>query len=127
MFRLQVIRAAAVEPGVEAFHYVGDHCVIGRGGQVSWRKTVEEDVLGPLRMWPLSCYAHTASPPGAVKNDVEAGEKSMEEVHWEDLQGLRAGQSGPALQQAFERAAASQKQLFQVCLKAPHGSPACPQ
>ncbi|KAK9846028.1 hypothetical protein WJX84_002034 [Apatococcus fuscideae] len=91
-----------------------------RGGQqqVSWRKTVEEDVLGPWRMWPLSCYAHTATNPGPVKNDVEGTEMSMEELHWQDLQAIRAGQSGQSLQQAFQAAAAQQKQLFQALARA---------
>lgn len=70
--------------------------------------------MGPWQMWPLSCYAHTATSPGPVTNDVEGTEMSMEELRWQDLQALRAGQSGAALQQAFQRAAAQQKQLYQV-------------
>lgn len=88
---------------------------------MGWRKAVEEDLLGPWQMWPLSCYAHTATNPGPVKNDVEGAEMSMEELRWQDLQALRAGQSGQALQQAFQAAATQQKQLYQVCSAAALG------
>lgn len=85
---------------------------------MNWRKVVEEDLLGPLNIWPLSCYAHTASPSGQVWNDVEGDETSFEELHWNDLQALRSGQTGSVRQQAFQANAAQQKQLYQVRLHA---------